>query len=101
MHHLYTSHTLINCLLCSKHLLGVRSTIKSKNSKVIIREIFFTYKKISNVAVQNNKYIVSFSNSTVGIGRKKRSPSRRTFLQELELQLGLEGHWFNLGEEQG
>lgn len=73
-------------------MLGIRNIIKSENSKVVIREIFFTYKKISNVAIQNNKYIVSSSNSAMGIGRKKRSPSQRTFLQELELQLGLEGH---------
>lgn len=92
MHHPHTSHTLINCLLGSKHLLGIRNIIKSENSKVVIREIFFTYKKISNVAIQNNKYIASSSNSAMGIGRKKTSPSQRTFLQELELQLGLEGH---------
>lgn len=73
-------------------MLGIRNIIKSENSKVVIREIFFTYKKISNVAIQNNKYIASSSNSAMGIGRKKRSPSQRTFLQELELQLGLEGH---------
>lgn len=82
-------------------MLGIRSTIKSENSKVVIREIFFTYKKVSNVAVQDNKYIVSSSDNAMGIERKKRSPSQRTFLQELELQLGLEGHWFNLGEGQG